>query len=174
VADSDDANAKPSRRRALEVLAVGGAVCAAAVGVPGVQMLVAPARGGAGGALWVKTVRIDSLADGVPKRVAIVADRVDAWTLEKSVQLGAVWLVRRGAAVECYSATCPHLGCSVAMTEGAFNCPCHDSGFTLDGKRTGGPSPRDMDVLETKLDDGFVVVGFRRFRQGVSDKVQIG
>ena len=42
--------------------------------------------------------------------------------------------------------------CSIAATEGGkgFACPCHDSSFTADGKRENGPSPRDMDTLDTR------------------------
>ena len=163
-----------SRRGALKVLAVGGVACAGAVGVPGVAMLLAPARGGAGGERWVKTVRLDALPDGAPRRVSIIADRTDAWTLEKAVELGAVWLVRRGDVVSCFSTVCPHLGCSIGLDETQFACPCHASDFSLDGKRLSGPSPRDLDALATKIDDGWVMVDFRRYRQGIPDKVQIG
>ena len=55
-----------------------------------------------------------------------------------------------------------------------FNCPCHDSSFDADGKRLDGPSPRDLDTLGTKVEDGFVMVDFQRFRQGIPDKATVG
>jgi Rieske Fe-S protein len=122
----------------------------------------------------VRTVRLDQLRENEPKRVAIVSDRRDAWTIEKNVELGSAWLVKRGEEVVAFSAVCPHLGCSINATPegGAFACPCHTSAFDPAGKRKSGPSPRDMDTLATKIEDGFVVVDFRRFRIGVAEKVE--
>jgi cytochrome b6-f complex iron-sulfur subunit/menaquinol-cytochrome c reductase iron-sulfur subunit len=92
------------------------------------------------------------------------------------VQLGAAWLLRTGERVRAWSATCPHLGCTVnrSPTGQGFNCPCHDSFFDASGRRVNGPSPRDLDLLETRVVDGFVLVNFRRFRQGVPAKEPVG
>ena len=70
---------------------------------------------------------------------------------------------------------CPHLGCSVNVAPEAsagFACPCHTSAFEKDGKRKSGPSPRDLDALATRIEEGFVAVDFKRFRIGVSEKVE--
>jgi hypothetical protein len=37
-----------------------------------------------------------------------------------------------------------------------------------------GPSPRALDELATRVEDGFVLVEFRRFRQGTPGKEPIG
>lgn len=155
---------------------VGGAVGCTALAVPTIRFVTAPAGGAASGARWIRTVRVDVLDEGQPKRVTLVADHRDAWTLEKQVQLGAAWLRRDGDRVTAWSVTCPHLGCAIDRdTKGSgFNCPCHDSSFDADGRRLEGPSPRDMDTLDTKIEDGFVLVAFRRFRQGVSEKAPVG
>ena len=66
---------------ALQVLAVvGGAVGCGALAVPTVRFVTAPAHGAAGAGRWIKTVPLDSLPEGEPKRVALVADHRDAWT----------------------------------------------------------------------------------------------
>jgi Rieske Fe-S protein len=168
---------KTGRRRVLEGLAVvGGAVGCSALAVPAVRFVTAPAQGGAGAGRWIRTVKLDSLTPGQPKRVALVDDHRDAWTMEKQVQLGAAWLVREGDGVKAWSVTCPHLGCAIDRSASGpgFNCPCHDSSFAPDGKRIDGPSPRDMDALETRVEDGVVLVNHRRFRQGTPDKDAIG
>jgi cytochrome b6-f complex iron-sulfur subunit/menaquinol-cytochrome c reductase iron-sulfur subunit len=168
---------KTSRRGALRGLAViGGAVGCGVLAVPTVRFLVAPASGGAGAGKWIKTVALDTLREGEPKRVALVADHRDAWTLEKDVELGAAWLERRGDAVIAWSTTCPHLGCAVVRdAQGAgFNCPCHDSAFDAEGRRLTGPSPRALDALATRIDGGFVMIEFQRFRQGTPEKEPIG
>ncbi|HEY8086221.1 MAG TPA: Rieske (2Fe-2S) protein [Polyangiaceae bacterium] len=167
---------KPDRRQALRALAVvGGAAGCAALALPTARFVVAPAAAGTGTGTWIRTVMLDALHEGQPTRVALVADHRDAWTMEKQVQLGAAWLVRQGDAVKAWSVTCPHLGCSVDRDgKGGFNCPCHDSSFAADGRRLDGPSPRDMDTLDTKVEDGFVLVDFRRFRQGTAEKAPVG
>jgi Rieske Fe-S protein len=55
-----------------------------------------------------------------------------------------------------------------------FVCPCHDSSFDERGYVLSGPSPRALDTLDTRIEEGFVVVEFRRFRQGIADKVSVG
>ena len=151
----------------------GSCAIGAATAIPARAFVAAPVSGKAGKGVWVKTLKLEQLTDGQPKRVAIVDDRRDAWTIERGVDLGSVWLVKKGKDVTAYSAVCPHLGCSVnATAEGAFACPCHTSAFDGLGKRTAGPSPRDLDALATKIEDGIVVVEFKRFRIGVHEKVE--
>jgi menaquinol-cytochrome c reductase iron-sulfur subunit len=172
----DASGARKGRRAALRTIAVGGAVGCGALALPMARYLGAPAQGGSVLGPWIKTIAFDALADGVPKRVPLVADHRDAWTLEKQVELGAAWLLRRGSAVTAWTTVCPHLGCAVDRnaTGPGFNCPCHDSAFDPEGRRVTGPSPRDLDTLGARIDDGFVFVQFQRFRQGTRDKQPVG
>ena len=161
----------------LELLGAGGAALVCAAVAPPIAYVLAPAgKRGGGGERWVRTVRLDALDEGVTRRIAVIDDRRAAWVTEKSVELGSVWLVRRGETVQALSAECPHLGCTVTSApDGAgFACPCHDSYFTADGHRQEGPSPRDMDPLVARVTDGWVEVDFRSFRTGVPDRVEIG
>lgn len=168
-------NGQTGRRGALKALAVvGGVAASAVVAVPGAQLLLSPVKTAGKSERWVKTVPLDSLHEGVPRRVSIVADRKDAWTIERMVELGAVWLIRTGDKVECMSVTCPHLGCSIGHNENGFFCPCHASDFTPAGKKLTGPAPRDLDKLATKIVEGYVVVDFRKYRQGTPDMIEIG
>ncbi len=47
------------------------------------------------------------------------------------------------------STTCPHMGCSLIFNEveKTWDCPCHASRFTIDGKWIKGPSKRNIDIL---------------------------
>jgi Rieske Fe-S protein len=49
--------------------------------------------------------------------------------------------------VNHFSATCPHMGCTVAYnsTEKTFDCPCHGSRFTGAGKAVNGPANKNLD-----------------------------
>jgi cytochrome b6-f complex iron-sulfur subunit/menaquinol-cytochrome c reductase iron-sulfur subunit len=167
---------KPNRRGAIGAIVVGGAVGCGALAAPTVRFLLAPARGGAGAGHWIKTVPLDSLHEGEPKRVALVSDHRDAWTLERDVELGAAWLLKKGGQVLAWSTVCPHLGCAVDRKSGSpgFYCPCHDSYFGPEGQRETGPSPRGLDELATRVEDGVVLVEFKRFRQGTPAKEPIG
>jgi Rieske Fe-S protein len=170
--------ASPRRRALLVVSGIGACALAAAAAGPSIALALAPLEARHGGGRWVRTIKLEQLKDGEARRVSIVDDRRDAWLLEKGVVLGSVWLIRRGDKTMAFSSVCPHLGCSVnavAAPDGkldGFACPCHTSAFDGAGKRTSGPSPRDLDALETKTEDGHVFVEFRRFRIGVDAKVE--
>jgi menaquinol-cytochrome c reductase iron-sulfur subunit len=173
------APASQGRRSLVMATALGACALAAAAAGPSIALAFAPLQSSSSkGSRWVRTVKLDQLKEGEARRVAIIDDRKDAWTIERNVELGSVWLVRRGEKVVAFSAVCPHLGCSVNVVaagsgSGGFACPCHTSAFDPSGKRTSGPSPRDLDALETKIEpDGIVSVDFRRFRIGVEEKVE--
>jgi Rieske Fe-S protein len=174
------------RRRVLKVVA--GAASAAAAGVaavPVMGLVIAPAhtpsplaaRGGAAEGGWSTVARLDDLVVGEFVQVPVIGSEVDAWSASPDRRLGAVWLVRRSAgtdAVEALSAVCPHLGCLIDKQGDHFNCPCHVSSFSADGRALEGPSPRGMDPIEVRVREGNVMVRWVRFRLGVADRVKEG
>ncbi len=57
------------------------------------------------------------------------------------------------------SAICTHLGCVVALRDGALKCPCHGSNFDEEGEVMSGPAPRALDWLKMSLSpDGQLIV----------------
>jgi menaquinol-cytochrome c reductase iron-sulfur subunit len=78
----------------------------------------------------------------------------------------------KDGAVRVLSPICPHLGCSIPWNEEKqeFICPCHGAVFAKDGVRVSGPSPRSMDDLETKIENGIVKVRYEYFRQLIPQK----
>jgi len=64
---------------------------------------------------------------------------------------------------------CTHLGCVVPWEEenGAFNCPCHSTFFTVEGVVKSGPAPRPLDMFQIEIrgDEIFVDTGNLQTRQ---------
>ncbi|MGZ5134532.1 MAG: FAD-dependent oxidoreductase [Flavitalea sp.] len=61
----------------------------------------------------------------------------------------AVYKDRNGS-LHAYSAICPHLGCVLHWNgeEKSFDCPCHGSRFTCEGKVVNGPAITDLKKIE--------------------------
>jgi menaquinol-cytochrome c reductase iron-sulfur subunit len=168
------------RRRLLKAIVAGGsALFVGGAAVPAAVVALAPALAKSEGSeRWVRVARLSDLRDGEPKRAAVISEMTDAFTHYAKENLGAVWLLRSGAEVRALSVTCPHLGCGVEKAEKGFGCPCHTSAFDASGKRISGPAPRDMDSLDTRVvsdgADRVVEVRFKKFRQGVPEREEIG
>jgi Rieske Fe-S protein len=122
-------------------------------------------------------------ADGVPHPFAVVADVVNAWTRAADQRIGEVFLTRTDKDgkpnVIAFTATCPHLGCTVEFdaAKSEYECPCHVSGFAIDGKKLFGPALRGLDPLDVKLQgDGGgeeVWVRFEAFRAGIAERIPV-
>jgi menaquinol-cytochrome c reductase iron-sulfur subunit len=119
--------------------------------------------------------------DGAPRKVAVIADRVDAWNRYPAEPVGAVFLRRTGDQVLALQVVCPHAGCSInfegSAKDGKFFCPCHAASFDPAGKRLDqtSPSPRDMDTLDVEIrNKSEVWVKFQTFGVGVAAKVAQG
>lgn len=72
-----------------------------------------------------------------------------------------VWIIREPEGIYAILARCTHLGCTPKWmrTESKYKCPCHGSGFTMDGMNFEGPAPRPLERLKVVLaPDGQIVV----------------
>jgi quinol---cytochrome c reductase iron-sulfur subunit, bacillus type len=96
--------------------------------------------------------------------------RQDGW-LETDTS-PTIYLIQQGNKVQALSAICPHLGCTVPwdVARKEFVCPCHGGAFGPDGSYRSGPPRRGMDVLETKVTNGQVMVKYQTFRPDVPNK----
>lgn len=78
-----------------------------------------------------------------------------------------VFTPRADGSVVVATANCPHNGCVVdfdAMrTE--WQCPCHDSRFTLEGVVQGGPAKKGLIVPTTSVEGETLVVQLERVRR---------
>ena len=117
---------------------------------------------------WTDVGSIDEIPDGEPTKKAVVISQDGGWGRFNSQQL--VWIEKKGESLVVYSAACPHLGCTINAAESGYVCPCHGSAWNREGSKVGGPTPRGMDTLEYRVEDGMLQVKYRLFRQGVPDK----
>jgi Rieske Fe-S protein len=97
--------------------------------------------------------------------------RRDRW--RETTQEEAVYVRRRGDAIEALSPVCTHTGCLVRTQDEGFACPCHRSRFDADGNAREGPAPRPLDRLECKVERGRLLVRYQRFRPGSPRKEPI-
>jgi menaquinol-cytochrome c reductase iron-sulfur subunit len=77
--------------------------------------------------------------------------------------------------IAVYSPICPHLGCQVYFDREAkqYVCPCHGSHFGLDGSRINGPTPRGLDVLPSKIEQGGLMVQWVQYKPGTAEKTPV-
>jgi cytochrome b6-f complex iron-sulfur subunit len=80
---------------------------------------------------------------------------------EKWMKSQRVWIVRTEKEIYALLGICTHLGCTPRWLgpESKFKCPCHGSGYTIDGINFEGPTPRPLERVKVALaDDGQIVV----------------
>ncbi len=71
------------------------------------------------------------------------------------------WIVRNDKGFYAIFAQCTHLGCTPRWleAEGKFKCPCHGSGFTMEGLNFEGPAPRPLERVKIDIsEDGQLLV----------------
>jgi len=142
------------------VVGVVGAIMSAAVGLPIIGYLVAPAlqRGG-GGAGWVPLGPLSALQPDVPTPFTFSRLRQVGW---KRTKVNRIAYAIQDAAgnLTVLSDVCTHLGCKVRWLpeQGAFGCPCHDGVFDRQGNVVSGPPPRPLDRFEYKVEDDQLLI----------------
>ena len=180
---SDNYSEEGPRRKFIVVstLAVS-AVCGVFPFAAGITTLLDPVKKSAGNkekVPWTKVAPLVNLSeDGKPAKYEIILEQVkDAWTTYKNVPAGAVYLSRKGEEVTAFNLKCPHLGCAVDYRSKSddYFCPCHNSTFGLDGSVTdaNSPSPRGLDRMDTKGENGFIWIRFQQFRPNIVEKVPL-
>jgi cytochrome b6-f complex iron-sulfur subunit len=69
----------------------------------------------------------------------------------------AVWIVNVEDSIIAISTVCTHLGCTPNWlpAESKFKCPCHGSGYYMNGVNFEGPTPRPLERFRVYVgDDG--------------------
>jgi menaquinol-cytochrome c reductase iron-sulfur subunit len=149
------------------------ALCSVLIGVPLVGSLVGPAFRKINPS-WMMLGEIDSLPLGQPSHLTSVDVQTDAYIRESVTR--HIWAIRHsGQEVTVFSPICPHLGCHFDWNPSSkhFECPCHGSVYSLDGKVLGGPAPRPLDTLPTKIENGKLYVEWMQFKSGTVEKIPV-
>ena len=80
-----------------------------------------------------------------------------------------VWIVHQtNSQLVAISTTCTHLGCipNWLSADQKFKCPCHGSGFYMNGINFEGPAPRPLERYKISLEGEFLVVDkSKKYRQ---------
>ena len=148
------------RRKFQAALVFGfGAVMSAALAVPAVAYLFAvPASRRKQG--WIDAGDISQVPLNSPEEVVFRKTRVDGWKVVN--ERTTAWVIRKSPTeVLALAPQCTHLGCAYHWDaeRKEFECPCHTSAFSMDGKVLSGPAPRPLDQYAVKLDGNHLLVG---------------
>ena len=167
---------KEDRRSFLAgLLAAGGATVGALLAIPLVRFTLHPVLARTTEKSWSDVGNIDEFQNlDVPVKKLVTIEQRDGWrkiVIEKPVYVSKD---SQGQLI-VLSAVCTHLGCTVPWVDKdkKFICPCHLGTFAADGKLLGGPPPRGMDRLETKIEGGTLKTQYQFFRQLVRDKEEL-
>lgn len=108
---------------------------------------------------WLDVAPLSELTGSQPITKKVVAEHIAGWAITTEEHNVFVLPAKSNQVV---SAICPHEGCEVLWEKerNRFSCPCHESYFTADGARLTGPSPRDLDPLPTRIQDGKLQVQY--------------
>lgn len=123
---------------------------------------------------FTKTPGFSSAPQGQPIKLNFSYVETDAYLQTETSQ--EVWVIKHAPSkATVFSPICPHMGCRTDWHPESqkFICPCHNSIFSITGKVLSGPSPRPLDELTHKIEDGALSVQWEQFKTGNSEKVRI-
>jgi len=148
--DAQAASDTMTRRDFLTWIAGGSMAVTGLFSLRTVLMVIFPPARSIEGKTKVGPMPVATVADlkpGVPKIVEYGDDFVFV------VKLDATKIIALNAA-------CPHVACKLHFNEQSkeYDCPCHASSFAIDGKKLGGPAPRDMIPATFEVESGQVVL----------------
>ncbi len=108
---------------------------------------------------WLDVAALNEISGTHPVGRKVVAEQIAGWTITTEDHNVFVLPSQSNQVV---SAICPHEGCEVLWEQerNRFSCPCHESYFGPDGARLSGPSPRGLDQLPTRVQDGKLQVQY--------------
>ncbi len=168
---TDDLTSRRSFLSHIYVFAALSSFMGIIVGVPILGYITNPLQIKQQPGKWVPLGKAaDFAADSKPQVVQFTITGQDGW-IEVN-KAATCWVVPNGDHLTVFNGRCTHLGCAYSWeTEGdhanEFHCPCHDGAFNREGQVMGGPPPRPLDKLQTRVVNGDLQVFYQDFRLGV-------
>jgi len=118
---------------------------------------------------FIKVPNFPKLAVGKPTKLSF--ESVDKQAFITSSVVYDVWVTKEAEdKAVVYSPLCPHLNCRYTFVDNLYKCPCHGSVFNTEGKCIAGPSPRPLDTLAYKIENGELFVKWELFKAGIPAK----
>jgi Rieske Fe-S protein len=119
-----------------------------------------PPKGQKKGSLTIALAKgIDQMADGEAVKIEAPTSPNSAFIMADGggdnapgdLAFGG-FVVKNQGKIDVFAINCSHLGCSVALNQGAqsFDCPCHGSRFHLNGNVLRGPAAYPLAHLTWK------------------------
>ena len=121
---------------------------------------------------WIDAGKVEDLPIDQWQKEMLLFQREDRWATFVRKEL--IYIYRNNQDITVFSAICPHAACLIRQNVEGFGCPCHKSSFASDGNVLAGPSPRSLDRLDTKVQDGRLYVKYEKFRSGINTKEVVG
>lgn len=80
---------------------------------------------------------------------------------KKITKKAKVLIYKNNESIKVYDAHCTHMGCLLNYDEkdDKFVCPCHSSEFSVSGIRLKGPAKRDLDIIESRIENKILYIG---------------
>ena len=157
--NTDQASVNSSRRSFLGLLPLGVlfGVCAS---IGGAAFRFLRPRLSAPSDQWLDVASVSELTGPQPIAKKVLAEQVSGWVITNQEHNVFVLPAKNN---QVLSPICPHEGCEVSWEQALnrFACPCHQSFFAADGSRISGPTPRGLDPLPTRVQDGKLQVQYR-------------
>lgn len=108
--------------------------------------------------LWLHAGDVNTLEEGLPLPFTLRVARPDGPS--EVVDRKVIYLVKNGGQVRALDSTCTHLGCRTRFnTESKqIECPCHGGVYDVNGNVVSGPPPAALRSLDTRIENGQVMV----------------
>ena len=151
---------KMSRREFSKIVtAFLGSVMGAIVGIPIIGYVIDPALKSQESDEWVSLGPLENYPVGAPTAFSFTQTKVNGW--ERTTSSYGVYVLRHTESdLKVLSNRCTHLSCRVTWKEvdQAYECPCHDARFDIEGEVVYGPPPHPLDVYPHKVEEGVLFI----------------
>jgi Rieske Fe-S protein len=152
------------RRSFLKLVStLAGTITAALAAIPALISFGTPVLRRNRQEAWIKLGTAGKYFSDEPVKADFAVTMRDAWVESRSLQ--SVWVRSDdGEHFTIFDSRCTHLGCPYDYDREAkaFRCPCHLGRFDArTGDVLGGPPPRPLKQLQSKVEDGdlYVLMG---------------